>query len=464
MTTDDQHPDNLNGTRRLIWLYCIVWLIEGAVRKWIVPSLSLELLLVRDPIVLMIYLSATRAQVFPSNGWLTFFWVLSAAISIQAFFHLFQTGASMPVIAFGVRTFVLHLPLIWVVPAVFGRKEILTMGKWVLYIAPFLAILMVIQFEVGPDHWLNAASLKGGAQIGSVFGRIRPPAVFSFISGPIHYFILCTAFAIAGFLNKDFFPRWLLAVGVVSILVAMSVSSSRSMVVGCMVVGVFGGIAALSTGKNVGSVIGFGLVLLVAVAVLSQFDVLKAGSAAFSERWTSEDESASGGKVLADRYGKSFTSAIDWAGRVPLFGLGVGLSSNLAAERKNFDIGVEGEWERVIYEIGPITGFIYLFFRAALSLKVLASGFQSLRAANSVCILLGAACFVDVLSGNVRQVTSYGYTCVCCGLCLAAFKAFGKDAESEDSGELATPEPVILERPRMRGRGPLAVGGNNALS
>lgn len=461
MTQLDQSPDDLNGTRRLIWLYCIVWLLEGAVRKWVVPSLSLQLLLVRDPLVLLIYFSAIRARVFPSNGWLTFLWVLSAAISIQGFFHLFSNDASLPVVAFGIRTFVLHIPLIWVVAAVFGRKEILTLGKWVLYIAPFLAILMVIQFEVGPDHWLNVATLKGGAQIGSVFGRIRPPAVFSFISGPIHYFILCTAFTIAGFLNKEFFPRWLLAVGLVSILMAMSVSASRSMVVGCMAVGVFGGIAAMSTGKNVGSVIGFGLVLLMAVSGLSRFDVLKAGNAAFSERWSFEDESGAGGKVLADRYGKSFTSALDWAGRVPVFGLGVGLSSNLAAERKNFDIGVEGEWERVIYEIGPITGFLYLFFRAALSFKMLASGLQSLRSANSVCLLFASACFVDVLSGNVRQVTTNGYTCVCCGLCLAAFKAFGKDAESEDS-EL--PEPVVLERPRMRGRGPLAVGGNTASS
>ena len=464
MSHDDQHPDNLNGTRQLIWLYCIVWLVEGAFRKWIFPGWSLQLLLVRDPIVLMIYWSAIRARVFPDNGWIKVYWVISAGIAAQAFFQLFGTGTSVAVIAFGLRTFVLHLPLIWVVPAVFGRKEILALGKWVLYIAPFLAVLMVIQFEVGPDHWLNVASIKGGAQIGSVFGRIRPPAIFSFITGPIHYFTLCTAFTIAGFLKRDFYPRWLLVLGVLSILLAMSVSASRSLVIGCVVVAGCGGVAALRTGKNVGSVIGFGLVLMVAIGVLSRFEILKAGSAAFDERWKSEEETGgSGGKLLADRYGKSFTSALDWAGRVPIFGLGVGISSNLATEHKSFEAPVEGEWERVIYEIGPITGFLYLAFRAALSLKLVTSGLQSLRSDNSICILLGAACFADVLSGNVRQVTSYGYTCVCCGLCLAAFKAFGKDAESEETGEpSASPHPVVLERPRIRGRGPLAVGGNTA--
>ena len=460
MISDDEQQDPLKATRRLIWIYCILWLIEGAIRKWIVPSLSLQLLLVRDPVVLMIYWSAIQARVFPNNGWIKFLWVLSAAIAVQAFFQLFVTGASLPVIAFGFRTFVLHLPLGWVVAAAFGRKEILTLGKWVLYIAPFLAALMVIQFEVGPDHWLNVASLKGGAQIGSVFGRIRPPAIFSFITGPIHYFALCTAFVMAGFLKRELFSRVWLILGVISILLAMSVSASRGLVMGCAVVVVAGVIAGLRTGKNVGGIVGLGVIVLIAVAVLSRFQVLQEGRSAFEERWTGDSEpGGSGGKVLASRFGQNFATAFGWVNRVPLFGLGVGLSSNLAAERKNFEAPVEGEWERVIYEIGPITGFLYLAFRTVLSLKLVASGFRSLRSDNSMCILLGAACFFDMLNNNLRQVTTYGYTCVCCGLCLAAFKAFSADSAPTDTAQLSgILEPVALERPRMRGRGPLAVG------
>ena len=117
---------------------------------------------------------------------------------------------------------------------------------------------------------------------------------------------------------------------------------------------------------------------------------------------------------------------------------------------------VEGEWERVVYEIGPITGFLYLVFRAALTLRLIVIGFQALRSGNYLCLLFAAACFVEILSGNVRQVTTYGYTCVCCGLCLAAFKAFSAEpSPSSDTGQ-----PVAAEPPRIRGRGSLAVGGN----
>ncbi|MEP6686323.1 MAG: hypothetical protein ABJB22_06050, partial [Verrucomicrobiota bacterium] len=35
--------------RRLIWLYILLLVFEGAFRKWIVPQLSSPLLLIRDP-------------------------------------------------------------------------------------------------------------------------------------------------------------------------------------------------------------------------------------------------------------------------------------------------------------------------------------------------------------------------------------------------------------------------------
>jgi len=467
MTAHPEDQKDIAITRRLIWLYCFTWLIEGALRKWIFPNYSLQFLLIRDPLVLMIYWWAIRARVFPNNGWMKAFWSISGAIAVQAFFNLFSIGGSVAVIAFGFRTFVLHLPLIWVVAAVFGRKDILALGKWWLYFAPFIAILMVIQFELPGDHWLNAASLKGGSQIGSVGFKIRPPAIFSFITGPIHFFALCAAFTIAGFLKRDYFPRWLVLVGVVSTLVAMSVSGSRALVLGVVVVAAVGAMASLRTGKSAGGAIALAIVVLAVGAFLSRFQVLQEGQAAFEERWSSSEESGdSGGTVIAGRYGRSFTSAFEWAKRVPLFGLGVGISSNLATEHKNFEAPVEQEWERVIYEIGPITGFLYLAFRAALSFKVFSSGYTALRSNNSMCILLGAACALDLLNNNLRQVTTCGYVSICAGLCFAAFKAFSTDSASTNTSEPShlDPQPAPLEKPRIRGRGPLAVGGKPAAS
>ena len=446
------------AARRLIWLYCILWLAEGSLRKWVVPGLSMALLLVRDPVVVLIYFYAAKARVFPSNGWLNFLWGLTAIIFVQAFIHAASGSVSWAVAAFGVRTFFLHLPLIWVVPALFGRREIVFLGRAVLYMALPLALLMVVQFEVGPEHWLNAATIKGGSQIGTGFGKIRPAGIFSFATGPIHYFTLCGAFAVAGFLTKGLFPRWLAVIGVASSIIAMSVASSRTMVIGCAIVAVFATIAAFRSGRGAGAIFALVLVLAGGFAIVSRFDTLKMGMAAFQERWTFEDESgSSGGKVVARRYSGSLTSAFDWAGQVPILGMGTGITSNLATEKKGWEIPVEQEWERVIYEIGPITGFLFLGFRLILALSIVASGFAALRGGNYLCFLLGSACFLDVLNANIRQVTSYGYMSMCAGLCIAAFKAFSTEEDPEASG---TVESLGWEKPKARGRGRFAVGGN----
>src|SRR2546421_10268847 len=53
--------------RRLIWLYLCLLIFEGAFRKWIIPQLSGPLLIVRDPVVVAIYVLALRARLFPQN-------------------------------------------------------------------------------------------------------------------------------------------------------------------------------------------------------------------------------------------------------------------------------------------------------------------------------------------------------------------------------------------------------------
>jgi hypothetical protein len=54
----------LIGLRRMIWRYFVMLIGEGALWKWIVPSLGAPLLVSRDPLVLLIYLQAVRCRRF----------------------------------------------------------------------------------------------------------------------------------------------------------------------------------------------------------------------------------------------------------------------------------------------------------------------------------------------------------------------------------------------------------------
>ena len=60
----------------LIWLYIFLLIFEGALRKWFFPSLSDELLIVRDPVLLAIYGLAYRAGLAKNDRLATaHFWV-----------------------------------------------------------------------------------------------------------------------------------------------------------------------------------------------------------------------------------------------------------------------------------------------------------------------------------------------------------------------------------------------------
>ncbi len=68
----DSRSNAVRNIQRLLWLYIFLLVVEGALRKWIVPQLSNPLLLVRDPIALLIYALAIRAHIWPRNLFMYF--------------------------------------------------------------------------------------------------------------------------------------------------------------------------------------------------------------------------------------------------------------------------------------------------------------------------------------------------------------------------------------------------------
>ena len=81
----------LIGLRRMIWRYFFMLIGEGALRKWIVPSLGAPLLVIRDPLVLLIYLQAVRCRRFPSGAVVAYFLLLSS-FTLLALFQMIAVG------------------------------------------------------------------------------------------------------------------------------------------------------------------------------------------------------------------------------------------------------------------------------------------------------------------------------------------------------------------------------------
>ena len=104
----------------LIWFYFWLLIWEGALRKWFFPSLSAPLLIVRDPIVLLIYAIALAQGIFPFNRYVLAIFGLAGL----SFVASLCTFGNLGVILYGLRTDFLHLPLIFLMPKVLNREDV----------------------------------------------------------------------------------------------------------------------------------------------------------------------------------------------------------------------------------------------------------------------------------------------------------------------------------------------------
>src|SRR6059058_4204929 len=279
----------LRDIRRLIHLYLFLLIIEGALRKWIVPQFSNPLLLVRDPVVLAIYFLAWRAHVFPRNRFILSLAVIAAISWIVSIFVLdpyLPMSRMLLVTAYGFRSNFLHLPLIFIFASVFDADDVRRIGWWILLGMIPMSLLMALQFHSAPESLINrTVGLGEGEQITAGGGKIRPPGTFSFISGPIYYVTGAAAFVLYGALRSATYRSWLLLGAGCSVLLAIVVSGSRSLVVSVVIVLLVRPDSLNRFGKSL-------VLVVVALLIVTRLPIVHEGLNILSSRFTESAEAA----------------------------------------------------------------------------------------------------------------------------------------------------------------------------
>ena len=440
--------------RALIWLYLVLLIFEGALRKWIVPQLSNPLLIIRDPVVIAIYMLALRARVFPRSGYiisLGVIGVLSAVVSVLVLSAYFPMKPLLEVTLYGFRSNFLHLPLIFVMGAVMNEEDVKKIGWWILVGMIPMGLIMVAQFKASPDSFINRTVGLGEAQqLTAGGGKIRPPGTFSFISGPVFYVAVATAFVIYGALSRSTYKLWLLVSSGTALVIAVAVSGSRGCVASVLLVVAAVLVIVVLKPKAVNQ---FGWVLLIVVIcafIVNRLPIFKEGVGILSERFTSSAEAGDTTIIrgMIDRTIGGLTEGLKNLDKPPLFGWGLGIGTAGGAK---FLIGhgafllSENEWTRILFESGPILGLAFLVWRTALTLKLLVLSVSFLVRRSAILpILLWASGFVALLNGQLGQPTNLGFAVFLSGLCLAATQM-----KKPDAGVVAltkAPEPKRMPR------------------
>jgi len=187
--------------RRSVKAALVLAVIEGAIRKWVLPQASDLVYFMKDIILLGAYAryfifehKSKRAVALP--GLKILLWIALILVGLQVFnIRLASAAVGM----FGFKAYLLYVPLCFMLRDVFrSPEELQTFLKWYLLLVIPVGALGALQFFSPPDSPINTYVAGEDADIATFGGsdeivRARITGTFSYISGYTAYLTVCQA-------------------------------------------------------------------------------------------------------------------------------------------------------------------------------------------------------------------------------------------------------------------------------
>lgn len=411
-----------------IWIYFLLLIFEGALRKWFLPYLAGPLLIIRDPIACWILFTAFRHGYLLKNQYVSWMVVIGVVGLYTAYF---LGHGNLFVALYGMRIFVLHFPLIFVIAKIFDKEDVLKLARVTLMISIPMTLLIIMQFYSPQTAWINKS--VGGEAGGGFSGAMnfyRPPGTFSFTNGNTLFYSFCSCLVIYFWFNPKEISRWVLILASVGLLLSIPFSISRSLLFQVVISLLFSFCSVLFKPKYA-----FGIVLMlfgvtVLFVLLSYTPYFTTATAAFTSRFETANEQEGGlNGVFLDRFLGGMIEAIALSAQQPFFGFGIGMGTNvgsmLLGGGRGFLIS-EGEWGRLIGELGPVLGLTVVVLRLKLAFELLFTSLRNMFAGNILPWMLASFGFLAIAQHGWAQPTSLGFSIIITGLILASFEVPGK--------------------------------------
>lgn len=394
----------LRSWRQAIRLVLVLVIVEGAIRKWLLPDAQELVYFAKDFVLLGAYAGCLGSR--QVGRFVPRFRNLGLVMGLSALWGALEMfNPALPSIFLGIlgfKAYFWYLPLCFVVPASFrdtGELERF-LRRYVLWVLP-IALLAVAQFSSPATSVLNsyAWEMEAGSGV-ATFGeaRARVTGTFSYISGFTAY-LCANAFLLLALLAVR---RWrvrsnaLLYVALALNVLSMIMSGSRAPIAYLLLLAPLFLILTAAKQRRVVEQFGrLAAVIAVAAALIAQ--AFAPATEAFLRRAETSGDLAQRivAPVVAPAHGFAFGG---------FFGAGIGrthqaseaLLLRLTGKRLREQIPLEEETGRIMAELGPI-GF-GLVYALRLLLAVIAfrlatagrSGQQRIFAAAALVFILAS--------------------------------------------------------------------------
>ena len=365
---------SLNWRRTLKALFALL-IIEGAVRKWVLPQASDLIYFLKDFVLLGAYLSyygsSASARRLPiKNDPITIIIFLVAAWCL---FQAFNPSLGSPMVGFfGMRGYLFYLPLMWIIPTLFQSEEELYkfLRSHLLFLVP-VCLLGIAQFFAPASSPLNVYA-PGEVTSAATFGvtsSVRVTGTFSYISGYSVYLLVCFSLLIP-LLASSQYKWWKLASVIEIFLLTVNsfMTGARGLIIG-EVLFLFGYLFFLAFTRPISTVrfLRQLLPLAIVVAIVAPIWFRPAINAFWLRTTSNQDVS---GRIVG-----SFTQPFEFIKYKELDGYGTGATHQAAPALKKA-LGLpsgeviptyyESEMGRVILELGPVGFFLWYGLRVSI--------------------------------------------------------------------------------------------------
>ncbi|WP_046865765.1 hypothetical protein [Microvirga massiliensis] len=387
----------------MVLLIYALALIEGPLRKWILPELATPIYFTRDPVLLFLYCYCLKYRLFARGTLVRLWFAIALVTTVVGILPFIYSSLDPRAWILGVRSYWIYMPLAFVIAVNFHRQDVERFFRWNMLLAGPYAALVILQYRSSPSDWINRG-LEDEVEVAMVaFDIVRPYGLFTFTGPHVDFTASIVAMFVAFVLSRrqGRFDAPILCLGAVAVGAMAVLTGSR---------GIYFSIGAICIIALVGSAIANPSVRTLARTAVIALAIMAAAVlyvTFFADMYTAMETRF---EVAARAEGSIWERAlagvfgfIEPMFSAPLIGYGIGTGTPPIASILRLPQYVYGENElvRVVNELGFLLGLGFIFVRLGTAFWLVAAAFAAARRGELAALPLSGYTIIAISIGQI---------------------------------------------------------------
>ena len=431
--------------RKLVFLFFFLLLLDGILRKWLLPSFSTPIMIVKQILAIyMVFVGYKNGLI--KNGWATF----SVVLGCISFVTTLLFGHHDLLIAFwGCQNWWFGIPLCIFIAKVVTKRDLFFILRVVIFFSIVNGIITALQYFSPITSFLNKQiggefvdKFHRGAAISELGGMFRCSGIFGYISQSSIFQPLALGCLLFFFLtHKRILFRYnnlILLLAVITYILTCAFSISRTTIFVSLFSVIFILVGAFKLVTKLKNIVYYLPVFLLIISFVLSRPIVNQGIETLTTRFESIDkeEGAVKGNV-EDIVHRGILYTVDAVINpktldgedVPFWGFGQGISTQVGGRLAGIGSKNSGfayaEWDskRIVCESGLLLGVIMLFCRLGFVLSFLLVIYRRTKVGIYLPLFLYPGFFWGFFFLNQWGNTfMFNFALLCGGLFLSSLK------------------------------------------